>query len=77
VVMLTAAEAGLPVVEMTPLQVKQTVTGSGRADKKQIQKMIQILLNLREAPQPDDAADALAIAICGLRQRQSRLAGLK
>jgi len=71
VVMLTAAEAKLPVVEMTPLQVKQTVTGSGSADKKQVQKMIQVLLNLKEVPKPDDAADALAIAICGMRYAAS------
>ena len=54
----------IPVHEFTPLQVKQSVTGYGRADKKQIQQMVKILLNLNEIPKPDDAADALAIAIC-------------
>jgi len=52
------------VFEYTPLQVKQAVTGYGRADKKQIQQMVKVILNLREVPKPDDVADALAIAIC-------------
>ncbi len=52
------------IFEYTPLQVKQAVTGYGRADKKQIQQMVKMLLNLREVPKPDDTADALAIAIC-------------
>ncbi len=67
VILLAAAEAGLPVVEMTPLQVKQTVAGSGRADKRQVQEMVKRLLKLTEIPKPDDAADALAIAITGMR----------
>jgi crossover junction endodeoxyribonuclease RuvC len=67
VILLAAAEAGLPVVEMTPLQVKQTVAGSGRADKRQVQEMVKRLLKLNEIPKPDDAADALAIAITGMR----------
>ena len=54
----------IPVHEFTPLQVKQSVTGYGRADKKQIQQMVKVLLNLTDIPKPDDAADALAIAIC-------------
>ena len=54
----------IPIYEFTPLQVKQSITGYGRADKQQIQQMVKILLNLSEIPKPDDAADALAIAIC-------------
>jgi crossover junction endodeoxyribonuclease RuvC len=64
VAMLTAIQAKTPVVEFTPLQVKQAITGYGRASKMQIQKMVKILLNLKQIPKPDDAADALAIAIC-------------
>lgn len=64
VALLCAARAGIPVYEYTPLQVKQAVTGYGRADKKQMQQMVKILLNLSQTPKPDDAADALAIAIC-------------
>lgn len=64
VILLTAVSHNLPTHEFTPLQVKQAITGYGRADKKQIQKMVQVLLNLKKIPKPDDAADALAIAIC-------------
>ncbi len=64
VVMLAGAEAGLPVHEYTPLQVKQAVVGYGRAAKSQIQFMVKTLLGLPEIPKPDDVADALAIAIC-------------
>ncbi len=63
-ILLTAAQAGLPVAEYTPLEVKQSVVGYGRADKFQVQQMVKALLSLKEAPTPDDAADALAIAIC-------------
>ncbi len=63
VVIVTAAEAGLGVHEYTPLQVKQAITGYGRADKKQIQEMVKTMLGLPEIPKPDDAADGLAIAI--------------
>jgi crossover junction endodeoxyribonuclease RuvC len=63
-ILLTAAQAGLEVAEYTPLEVKQSVVGYGRADKTQVQQMVKVLLKLREIPQPDDAADALAIAIC-------------
>ncbi|OGZ33684.1 MAG: crossover junction endodeoxyribonuclease RuvC [Candidatus Portnoybacteria bacterium RBG_19FT_COMBO_36_7] len=62
---LAAANLGVPVIEFTPLQVKQAVSGYGRAEKQQIQKMVKLLLDLKEIPKPDDAADALAIAICG------------
>lgn len=63
VVLLAAALAEIPINEFTPLQVKQAITGYGRAEKYQIQKMVQAILNLKEIPKPDDAADALAIAI--------------
>ena len=64
VVLLAAAEAGLAVNEYTPLQVKQAVTGYGRAEKKQVQYMVKRILALPEPPRPDDVADALAVAIC-------------
>jgi len=75
VALLAGVNAGLPVAEYTPLQVKQSVVGYGRAAKQQVQYMVKTLLNLKEIPQPDDAADALAIAICHLHARnlQSRL----
>jgi len=55
---------GLEIHEYTPLQVKQAVTGYGRADKKQVQQMVKNILKLKDIPKPDDAADALAVAIC-------------
>lgn len=64
VAVLAGAKAGLPVFEYTPMQVKVAVTGYGKADKAQVQQMVRVLLNLREIPKPDDAADALAVAIC-------------
>ena len=64
VILLAAARKKIPVREFTPLQIKMAITGYGRADKKQIQKMLKILLNLEEIPRPDDAADALATAFC-------------
>lgn len=64
VLMLAAVEAGLPIFEYTPLQIKQALVGYGRAEKKQIQEMVKLYLNLKEVPKPDDVADALAIAIC-------------
>jgi len=66
VVLLSFAEAAIPVAEYTPLEVKQAVVGYGGADKNQIQQMVKALLQLAEIPRPDDAADALAIAICHL-----------
>ena len=63
-ILLLAGEIGLPVKEFTPLQVKQALTGFGRADKTQMQKMVKLILGLSEIPKPDDAADALAIALC-------------
>jgi crossover junction endodeoxyribonuclease RuvC len=64
VAMLAAAHARITIHEYTPLQIKQAVAGYGRADKMQIQQMVKLLLHLDTIPQPDDAADALAIAIC-------------
>lgn len=63
VLLLTAAEKGLPIAELTPLQVKQSLSGYGRADKSQMQKMVRLILKLKEIPRPDDAADALAVAM--------------
>ena len=64
VILLTGTQAGLRVAEYTPLQVKQAVVGYGRASKEQVQQMVKALLNLSSLPKPDDAADALAVAIC-------------
>ena len=64
VLLLATAQLGKPFFEYTPLQVKQAITGYGKADKQQMQKMVQVLLNLDSIPKPDDAADALAIALC-------------
>ena len=64
VALLAAYRAGMEVSEYTPLQVKQAITSYGRADKRQVQEMVQALLNLPAIPRPDDAADGLAIAIC-------------
>ncbi len=64
VIMLAAAMRNLSVFEYTPLQVKQAVAGYGRAEKRQIQQMVKMILKLAEIPKPDDAADALALAIC-------------
>ncbi|SKA80985.1 Holliday junction endonuclease RuvC [Caloramator quimbayensis] len=61
---LCAQKSGIDIYEYTPLQVKQAVVGYGRAEKKQIQQMVKMILNLKEIPKPDDTADALAIAIC-------------
>jgi crossover junction endodeoxyribonuclease RuvC len=66
VALLALAELNLPVAEYTPLEVKQAVAGYGGADKNQVQQMVRALLNLETIPHPDDAADALAIAICHL-----------
>lgn len=66
VAMLIAAQNNLCVVEPKPSEAKITVCGNGRADKIQVQKMVQLLLGLRDIPRPDDAADALAIAMAGL-----------
>jgi crossover junction endodeoxyribonuclease RuvC len=64
VAMLAAVEAGLAVVEYSPAEIKRAVVGYGRADKNQVQQMVKLILGLRAAPSPHDAADALAVAIC-------------
>lgn len=64
VIVLSAERHNIPVFEYTPLQVKQSVTGYGRAEKKQIMEMTRVLLGLEKVPKPDDTADALALAIC-------------
>lgn len=64
VVLLAASQRKIPVFSYTPLQVKQAITGYGRADKNQVQQMVKSFLNLRAVPKPDDVADALAMAIC-------------
>ena len=66
IALLVMAEMNIPVCEYSPLEVKQAVSGYGGADKHQVQQMVKILLNLPELPHPDDAADALAVAICHL-----------
>jgi len=67
VILLASSRKKIPVFEFTPLQVKMTIVGYGRADKKQIQFMIKNLLNLKDLPKSDDAADALGVAICCFR----------
>ncbi|MFC5447233.1 crossover junction endodeoxyribonuclease RuvC [Paenibacillus aestuarii] len=64
VIILAGVQAGLPVAEYTPLQVKQAVVGYGKAEKQQVQEMVKIFLKLAKVPKPDDVADALAVAIC-------------
>jgi crossover junction endodeoxyribonuclease RuvC len=64
VVLLAAAERGLPIMEFGPHEVKLAVTGYGRAPKDQVQRMVQMVLAMSELPRPDDAADALAVAVC-------------
>ena len=70
VVLLAISEAGLDMSEYTPNEVKQAVTGYGSAGKKQVQEMVRVLLGLQDIPRPDDAADALAIAITHLHTRK-------
>lgn len=62
--LLAAINRGIEIYEYTPLQVKQGVVGYGKAEKKQVQEMVKVLLNLKKVPKPDDVADALAVAIC-------------
>jgi crossover junction endodeoxyribonuclease RuvC len=74
VALLALSEAHVPVGEYTPLQIKQAVTGYGKADKRQVQEMVRVLLRMDGLPKPDDAADALAVAICHLQSSQMRRA---
>jgi crossover junction endodeoxyribonuclease RuvC len=74
--MLAAVEAGMPVFEYTPAEIKRAVVGYGRADKPQVQHMVKLLLGLDAVPSPHDAADALAVAICHVHaQPPARAAG--
>ena len=73
VILLSAYRSGVPVYEYTPMQVKQAVVGYGNAKKGQVIYMVQRLLNMKQPPKPDDAADALALAICHARSMTSRL----
>ncbi len=73
VILLAARQREIPIFEYTPLQVKQSVTGYGKAIKKQVQEMTKRILNLPEIPKPDDTADALAIAVCHAHSYNSRL----
>ena len=61
---LGVQQQGIPIYEFTPMEIKQSVCGNGHADKKQVQQMIRVLLGLKTEPKPDDAADALAVALC-------------
>jgi len=70
VILLATQKAGVPMSEYTPNQVKNGICGHGGADKKQVQKMVQMILKMKEIPKPDDAADALAIAICHASSRR-------
>jgi len=72
VILLLAAKKKMQVVNITPLEMKMGICGYGRADKKQIQRMVKEMLKLEEAPKPDDAADALGIAICASRAIHKR-----
>lgn len=74
VALLAATQAGAAVFEYTPPQVKQATTGQGRAPKEQVQFMVRAILGLREAPRPDDVADALAVAICHCHHRRGATA---
>jgi crossover junction endodeoxyribonuclease RuvC len=64
VILLSAIQSKIPIYEFTPLEIKQAITTYGRAEKIQVQRMVQRLLKLKKLPQPDDAADALAVALC-------------
>ena len=74
VILLACYHSGVPVYEYTPLQVKQAVVGFGRAEKRQVIDMVKRILSLKTAPKPDDAADAVAIALCHARSSTSLMA---
>ena len=71
VILLAVYHSGVPIFEYTPLQVKQAVVGYGRAEKRQVIDMVKRILNMKNAPKPDDAADAVAIALCHARSSTS------
>lgn len=75
VIVLACAQSGVPVFQYTPLQVKMAVVGYGRAEKKQVMEMTRIMLGLDKVPRPDDAADALAVALCHAHTAQSLVGG--
>ena len=75
VAMLAAVEAGVPVVEYTPAEIKRAVVGYGRAEKQQVQQMVKLMLGLPAVPSPHDAADALAVAICHVHAQRRPCAG--
>lgn len=77
VIVLAASQGGLDIAEYTPLQVKQSVVGYGRAEKKQVQEMTRLMLNLKTVPKPDDTADALALAICHAHSAGSMLGRIR
>ena len=77
VILLAVRKNNIPIFEYTPLQIKQALTGYGRAEKKQIMYMVKKLLHLEKEPRPDDTADALAAAICHIYSASSILFGLK
>ncbi len=79
VLLLAAAQRGLPIGEYTPMQVKQAVVGYGGAEKKQVQEMVKMMLKLQTVPKPDDVADALAVSICHAHSSalNDRLNGVK
>jgi crossover junction endodeoxyribonuclease RuvC len=74
VALLAAAEAGLPIVEYAPAEIKRAVVGYGRAEKHQVQQMVKVLLGLEAVPGPHDVADALAVALCHLQGASGALA---
>jgi len=76
VALLAAMSAGVPISEYSPSEIKQAVVGYGRAEKRQMQHMVQMLLGLAEAPSPHDAADALAVAICHSHRATSIVAAM-
>ena len=75
VLLLAAERRGVPIYEYTPSQVKQAVTGYGKAEKRQVMEMVKLFLNLDKIPRPDDAADALALAVCHAHSAGSALYG--
>lgn len=75
--MLAAYQNNAEIFEYTPLQVKQSVVGYGRAEKKQVQEMTRVILNLEKVPKPDDTADALAMAICHAHSSGSLMGKLR
>lgn len=73
IALLACVEGGLSIYEYTPMQIKQALVGYGKAEKKQVQTMVKMILNLDEVPKPDDTADAVAAAICHAHSRNKRI----